>query len=128
MLRAEFFTNIVARCPVAGKRPEIERGPLRDILLDSLQPGTVQWNCKLESAEMQGEQVQLRFADGEARQADIVVVQRRRQFSFARARHSGPARVCRRISQLSVSSPQPMQTIPKLWDLLGGSALIALGG
>src|ERR1700743_1027219 len=41
----------------AGKRPEIERGPLRDILLDSLQPGTVQWNCRLESAETQGEQV-----------------------------------------------------------------------
>ena len=46
----------------AGKRPEIERGPLRDILLDSLQSGTVQWDCKLESAEMQGGQVLLRFA------------------------------------------------------------------
>jgi 2-polyprenyl-6-methoxyphenol hydroxylase-like FAD-dependent oxidoreductase len=50
----------------AGKRPEIERGPLRDILLDSLQPGTVQWNYKLESAEMQGEQVLLRFAGGDS--------------------------------------------------------------
>src|ERR1700744_2403552 len=35
-----------------GKRPEIERGPLRDILLDSLAPGTVQWDHKLESAQM----------------------------------------------------------------------------
>src|SRR5580704_2125811 len=41
----------------AGQRPEIERGPLRDILLDSLQPGTVEWDCKLEAAEMQGDQV-----------------------------------------------------------------------
>src|ERR1700683_4772727 len=32
-----------------GKRPEIERGPLRDLLVDSLQPGTVHWDCKLES-------------------------------------------------------------------------------
>src|ERR1700685_2133809 len=38
----------------AGKRPEIERGPLRDLLLDSLQPNTVQWDCKLEAAELQG--------------------------------------------------------------------------
>src|ERR1700743_1720325 len=48
----------------AGKRPEIERGPLRDILLDSLQPGTVQWDCKLESAAMQSGQVLFRFAGG----------------------------------------------------------------
>ena len=45
----------------AGKRPEIERGPLRDLLLDSLLPGTVEWDCKLNSAEMQGEQVLLRL-------------------------------------------------------------------
>ena len=47
-----------------GKRPEIERGPLRDLLLDSLQPETVQWDCKLEYAEMRGDQVLLRFAGG----------------------------------------------------------------
>src|ERR1700723_3881280 len=55
----------------AGQRPEIERGPLRDILLDSLQPGTVQWDCKLESAESQVEQVLLRFAGGRTALADI---------------------------------------------------------
>src|SRR6202012_5899213 len=47
-----------------GKRPEIERGPLRDILLDSLQPGTVQGDCKLEDSEFQGEQVLLHFRNG----------------------------------------------------------------
>ena len=57
----------------AGKRPEIERGPLRDLLLDSLQPGTVQWDCKLESSEMHGEQVLLRFAGGKTALADIAI-------------------------------------------------------
>ena len=57
----------------AGKRPEIERGPLRDILLDSLRPGTVQWDCKLESAEMQDGQVLLRFAGGKTALAGIAI-------------------------------------------------------
>src|SRR6202044_269629 len=41
----------------AGKRPEIERGPLRELLLDSLLPGTVRWDRKLEAAEIVGEKV-----------------------------------------------------------------------
>src|SRR5579875_1672774 len=57
----------------AGKRPEIERGPLRDLLLDSLQPETVQWDCKLETAEIQGEQVLLSFAGGKTALADIAI-------------------------------------------------------
>jgi 2-polyprenyl-6-methoxyphenol hydroxylase-like FAD-dependent oxidoreductase len=56
-----------------GKRPEIERGPLRELLLDSLQPGTVQWDCKLEHSEFQGEQVSLHFANGETSVADIAI-------------------------------------------------------
>src|SRR5271163_2741874 len=63
----------VRRISGPGKRPEIERGPLRDLLLDSLQPGTVQWDCKLESAESQGEQVLLRFAGGRTALADIAI-------------------------------------------------------
>src|ERR1700761_3252749 len=57
----------------AGRRPEIERGPLRDILLDSLEPGTVQWDCKLDSAETHGEQLLLRFAGGKTALADIAI-------------------------------------------------------
>ncbi|MGO4214328.1 FAD-dependent oxidoreductase, partial [Terriglobus sp. YAF25] len=56
-----------------GKRPEIERGPLRDLLLDSLEPDTVQWDCKLDSSEIQGEQVLLRFAGGKTALADIAI-------------------------------------------------------
>jgi 2-polyprenyl-6-methoxyphenol hydroxylase-like FAD-dependent oxidoreductase len=111
----------------AGKRPEIERGPLRDILLDSLQPGTVQWNFKLESAQIQGEQVLLRFASGETAWADIAIgsdganSRLRELVTPVRPEYVG-------VSLVECLVPSAKQTIPELWDLLGGSALIALGG
>jgi 2-polyprenyl-6-methoxyphenol hydroxylase-like FAD-dependent oxidoreductase len=63
----------VRRMSGAGKRPEIERGPLRDLLLDSLEPGTVRWDRKLESAEMHDKQVLLRFASGTTALADVAI-------------------------------------------------------
>lgn len=35
-------------------RPEIDRGPLRDLLLDSLQPGTVVWDSRFVSMKPTG--------------------------------------------------------------------------
>jgi 2-polyprenyl-6-methoxyphenol hydroxylase-like FAD-dependent oxidoreductase len=111
----------------AGKRPEIERGPLRDLLLDSLQPNTVQWDCRLESAELQGEQVLLRFASGQIALADIAVgcdganSRLRELVTPIRPEYVG-------VSLVEGLVPAAKQMIPELWDLLGGSALIALGG
>jgi 2-polyprenyl-6-methoxyphenol hydroxylase-like FAD-dependent oxidoreductase len=111
----------------AGKRPEIERGPLRDILLDSLRPGTVQWDCKLESAEMQGGQVLLRFAGGKTAVADIAIgcdganSRLRELVTPIRPEYVG-------VSLVEGLIPAGKQSIPELWELLGGSALIALGG
>lgn len=73
MPMGRFFTIIPGQMWGPGKRPEIERGPLRDLLLDSLQPGTVQWDCKLESSEVQGERVLLRFAHGQTSVAGIAI-------------------------------------------------------
>jgi len=111
----------------AGKRPEIERGPLRDSLLDSLQAGTVQWDCKLESAEPLDEQVLLRFANGQTALADIAVGSDGANSRFRelvtpiRPEYVG-------VSLVEALVPDARQMIPTLWDLLGGSALIALGG
>ena len=110
-----------------GKRPEIERGPLRDIMLNALQPGTLQWDCKLESAEMQGEQVLLRFAGGKTALADIAIgcdganSRLRKLVTSIRPDYVG-------VSLVEGLVPDAKKAIPALWDLLGGSALIALGG
>jgi 2-polyprenyl-6-methoxyphenol hydroxylase-like FAD-dependent oxidoreductase len=111
----------------AGKRPEIERGPLRDILLDSLQPGTVQWDCMLESAEMEGEQVLLSFAGRKPELADIAIgsdganSRLRELVTPIRPQYVG-------VSLVEGLVPAAKRTIPQLWNLLDGSALIALGG
>jgi 2-polyprenyl-6-methoxyphenol hydroxylase-like FAD-dependent oxidoreductase len=54
-------------------RPEIDRGPLRDILLDSLKPGTVVWNSYLQSLDKTGDHRILRFLDGTMASADLVI-------------------------------------------------------
>jgi 2-polyprenyl-6-methoxyphenol hydroxylase-like FAD-dependent oxidoreductase len=110
-----------------GQRPEIERGPLRDLMLDSLQPGTVQWDCKLEDSEFQGEQVLLHFANGQTSMADIAIgsdganSRLRELVTPIRPQYVG-------VSLVETLIPAAKHAIPELWELLRGSALIALGG
>ena len=48
----------------AENRPEIDRAPLRDILLNSLKPHTVVWNSNFVSMEKQNNGWLLHFIDG----------------------------------------------------------------
>ncbi len=54
-------------------RPEIDRGPLRDILLDALRPGTVVWDRQLAAVQPLGAGWQLTFRNGAPATADIVL-------------------------------------------------------
>ena len=54
-------------------RPEIDRGPLRKLLLDSLRPGTVIWNRYLHSLSPVGDGWQLNFQGGKSVLADVVI-------------------------------------------------------
>jgi len=54
-------------------RPEIDRGPLRKILLDSLQPGTVVWNSRFTSMQPLHGGWLLQFAGGASAYADVVI-------------------------------------------------------
>ena len=68
--------------PVEGKtpgiwddatRPEVDRGMLRQLLLDSLAPGTIKWGHKFVSLLTSGHKHQLNFANGVTVTADVVV-------------------------------------------------------
>ncbi|MCP2250745.1 FAD-dependent oxidoreductase [Lentzea aerocolonigenes] len=51
-------------------RPEIDRGQLRNLLLDSLTPGTVSWGLGISSAAPGGE---VTFPDGSTARFDLVI-------------------------------------------------------
>ncbi|MFF4342545.1 FAD-dependent oxidoreductase [Kitasatospora sp. NPDC001540] len=62
--------------PADGERikPEIDRGQLRDLLLGSLEPGTVRWGRTLRSVEGPAAGPRhLHFADGTVTEADLVI-------------------------------------------------------
>jgi 2-polyprenyl-6-methoxyphenol hydroxylase-like FAD-dependent oxidoreductase len=54
-------------------RPEIDRGPLRQLLLESLQPNTVVWDSQFVSMQAQNAGWLLHFKNGTSAYADIVI-------------------------------------------------------
>jgi 2-polyprenyl-6-methoxyphenol hydroxylase-like FAD-dependent oxidoreductase len=54
-------------------RPEIDRGPLRDLLLDSLQPGTVVWDRQFAAMQPAGPAWEITFRNGTTAMADLVI-------------------------------------------------------
>jgi 2-polyprenyl-6-methoxyphenol hydroxylase-like FAD-dependent oxidoreductase len=57
----------------AETRPEIDRAPLRDILLNSLKPGTVVWDSHFVSMEKQNNGWLLHFKNGTSAYADMII-------------------------------------------------------
>jgi len=57
----------------SGERPEIERGVLRDLLLNSLPDGTVRWGAKVVAVEAVGGRHRLVLADGTSLTTDVLV-------------------------------------------------------
>jgi 2-polyprenyl-6-methoxyphenol hydroxylase-like FAD-dependent oxidoreductase len=54
-------------------RPEIDRGALRKILLNALEPGTVIWDCQFMSMELVDHEWKLECKNGTTAHADIVI-------------------------------------------------------
>ena len=58
----------------SGDRPEVDRGQLRDLLLDSLPEGTVHWNRRITAATaLGGGRHEVTFADGATLTTDLLV-------------------------------------------------------
>jgi 2-polyprenyl-6-methoxyphenol hydroxylase-like FAD-dependent oxidoreductase len=57
----------------AESRPEIDRAPLRNILLNSLKPDTVVWDSHFMEMEKQGHGWLLHFKNGKSVYADLVI-------------------------------------------------------
>ena len=107
-------------------RPEIDRGALRQLLLDSLPPGTVEWDRQFVAMEQQGEGWQLRFKSGTLAYADLVIgadssnSKIRPYLTPIKAIYAG-------ITMLEVNVPDAATTTPALYALLDGGKVMAFG-
>jgi 2-polyprenyl-6-methoxyphenol hydroxylase-like FAD-dependent oxidoreductase len=110
----------------AGKRPEIERGPLRDLLLDSLLPGTVCWDRKLESAELRGDKVELHFAGAESVSADVAIGCDGANSRLRAVVTDVPPRYVG-VTLIEGYVPAAKDAVPEILSLMAGPSLMALG-
>ncbi|MFA6277617.1 MAG: NAD(P)/FAD-dependent oxidoreductase [Pedobacter sp.] len=108
-------------------RPEIDRGPLRKILLESLQPDTVVWDSQFVVMEKQNEGWLLHFKNGTSAYADIVIgadganSKIRPYITDIRAFYSG-------ISGLMGTVYNPEIAVPNIHKLLKDGKIMAFGG
>ncbi|MBL7881622.1 FAD-dependent oxidoreductase [Chryseobacterium gambrini] len=109
----------------AEDRPEIDRAPLRKILLDSLKPETVVWDSQFISMEKDGEGWKLHFKNGKSYYADIVIgadganSKIRSYLTDIKPVYSGVTMVEGNIYNAEINAP-------KLWKLVNGGKIFAL--
>lgn len=107
-------------------RPEIDRGSLRKILLESLDQETVVWDSHFVSMEKQGEGWKLNFKDKESVYADIVIASDganskiRPYITNIKAFYSG-------ILMLEGTISDSKTKVPYLNNLIKGGKIMAFG-
>jgi len=106
--------------------PEIDRGALRKILLESLQPETIVWSSQFFSMEKQNEGWLLHFKEGSSAYADIVVAadgansKIRPYVTSIKAFYSG-------IIMLEINVNDAQNAAPHIYALLNGGKVMAFG-
>lgn len=105
-------------------RPEIDRGPLRDLLIASLNENTIVWNSKFSELKENGSGWDLVFENGTTVYADLVIASdgansRVRKYITDIGRlYSGVTIVEGNIYNAAVHAPN-------LWELTGGGKIFA---
>lgn len=107
-------------------RPEIDRGPLRSLFLESLQSGTVVWDSHFTSMEPQNEGWLLHFKNGSSAYADLVIAadgvnsKIRPYLTDIKAFYTG-------VTMLEGNVHHPEKAAPHIYALLNGGKLMAYG-
>lgn len=110
-----------------GERPEVDRGALRDLLLNALPEGTVRWGAKVTGARPLGDgRHEVRLEDGSALTTDLLVgadgawSRIRPLLSDARPAYTGVSFV--ETDLLEADARHPVSA-----GVVGGGFLLALG-
>lgn len=107
-------------------RPEIDRGPLRKILLESLQPGTVIWDSYLVGLQKRDDGWLLEFQNGTTATADIVIAadgansKIRPYITPIKPFYSG-------VTVVEGAVYNSATAVPELHQLLNGGKIFAMG-
>jgi len=108
-----------------GERPEIERGALRELLLDSLPEGVIRWDRRVHEIRRDGDAFAITFANGRTHRATALVgadgawSKVRPLVSSAKPAYSGLSFVESRITRAKALHP-------RLAAAVGGGSLFAL--
>ncbi len=108
-------------------RPEIDRGPLRHILLGSLQPGTVVWDSQFLTMSPVGGGWQLGFKNGTTAMADIVTAADGAN-SKIRPFITPIMPFYTGVTALEGSVYDAATAVPRINELLKGGKIFAFGG
>ncbi len=107
-------------------RPEIDRGPLRDLLLDSLKPGTVVWDSNFDRLEPNESGITICLKKGSSAHADLVIAadgansKIRHYITPVKARYSG-------YTALEGAVYNSVNNSPGVHKLLKGGKIFAFG-
>ncbi len=107
-------------------RPEIDRGPLRDLLISSLEEGTIIWDSKFKDLKAQANGWDIHFENGNSVYADVVIASDganskiRKYITDIQPIYSG-------ITILEGNIYNAEKNAPHLWELAKGGKVFALG-
>ena len=111
---------------IEPSHPEISRGALRKIFLESLRPETVVWDRHFVSMQKQNEGWLLQFKNGSSAYADIVIAadgansKVRPYVTNSKAFYSG-------ITMVEINVDDAAKATPHIYALLNGGKILAFG-
>lgn len=106
-------------------RPEIDRGPLRDILIASLKEENVIWNSKFTEMKPAGEGWEISFENGTTAYADFVIASDGAN-SKVRKYITDIQQVFSGVTAIEINVYNAEKNAPKLWNLVNDGKVFAL--